>query len=125
MPLRDGSETTGVKRQILPALVLATGESPRRLSGTVGSAYARSLRESEFRPDLTVGSREKVEKPAPNTRYVRGRVFEEKPVAELLSEHGFAGECSTSHLKAARGKEKRRKCAQTRQGREKSGHKAK
>ena len=116
---------TGVKRQILAPLVLATGESLRRLSRTVGSAYARSSRESEFRQDLTVGSREKAEKPPPNTRNVRGCVFEEKPVAELLSEHGFAGECSTSHLKAARGKEKRRKCAQTRQGREKSGHKAK
>ena len=74
-PRSAGSEMTGVKRQIFPSVVLATGESPRRLSCTVGSAYARSSRESEFRQDLTVGSREKAEKPPPNTRNVRGCVF--------------------------------------------------
>ena len=36
-------------------------------------------------------------------RFVRGRPNEEVSVAELLSEHGFAGKCSTSHVLGPRG----------------------
>ena len=40
---------------------------------------------------------------AAHRRFVRGGPNEEDPVAELLSEHGFAGKCSTSHVVGPRG----------------------
>ena len=40
----------------------------------------------------------RLQKRAAHGKYVRGRLFDEDPVAELLSEHGCAGKCSTSHL---------------------------
>ena len=39
-----------------------------------------------------------LEKPPANQIFVRGRLQEKDPVAELLSEHCFAGKCSTSHV---------------------------
>ena len=42
-----------------------------------------------------------LEKPPANQIFVRGRLHEKDPVTELLSEHCFAGKCSTSHVKPA------------------------
>ena len=39
-----------------------------------------------------------LKKPLAHHRFVRGRLQEKEPVAELLSEHCFAGKCSTSHV---------------------------
>ena len=64
--------------------------------GPLRSAVARKGLHSRLAGDTYF--RAFLKKPPADPRFVRGRLQEKDPVAELLSEHCFAGKCSTSHV---------------------------
>ena len=71
---------------------------PRGLVCTAGSVWSCCIALACPFPNRTASCGEKSRKPPPSHTYRRGRSHEKDPVGELLSEHCFAGKCSTSHV---------------------------